>query len=149
YSDGVVIPEQTPKPEAADSVIDYLPTTWPGARLPHFWVRRGQERLTLLDLPQPDTLILLTHPPGRERWQKAAAVLLGEVPFRLNCVSVGPEGSADLIDEQGTWSHLSQIGVTGAILVRPDGHVAWRCQTAPADPCGALRDVFRTLRLHA
>jgi aklavinone 12-hydroxylase len=31
------------------------------------------------------------------------------------------------------------IGTTGASLVRPDGVVAWRVETAPAEPANGLR----------
>jgi hypothetical protein len=31
----------------------------------------------------------------------------------------------------------------GAVLVRPDQFVAWRVQSLPADPAGALADAVR------
>ena len=36
-------------------------------------------------------------------------------------------------DMSGWWPQLSGVGDTGAVLVRPDGHVAWRCKVAAAD----------------
>ena len=68
YEQGAVIPEPTPKPQAEDPVIDYRPTTWPGARLPHLWITRGQARMALHDVLDPEGFLLLTHPPGHEAW---------------------------------------------------------------------------------
>jgi hypothetical protein len=38
-----------------------------------------------------------------------------------------------------------QVGAKGALLVRPDGHVAWRMPWTPADPAAELDRVFATL----
>ena len=52
-----------------------------------------------------------------------------EVPLAV--VSVGGRASnADLIDESGDWRRFYGIVASGAVLVRPDGHVAWRGQGA-------------------
>ncbi len=144
YTGGAVISETTRKPEAANPVVDYLPTTWPGARLPHLWVRRGPDRLALNDLLDGEGFLLLTHPPGQHRWRDAVAALQKDFAFPIICLSIGPEGMADLIDEHNVWPRLSEIEATGAVLVRPDGHVAWRCQ-APDDPFGVLKDVMKRL----
>jgi hypothetical protein len=34
------------------------------------------------------------------------------------------------------------------VLVRPDGHVAWRAATAPDNPAETLRSVLHILGLH-
>jgi 2-polyprenyl-6-methoxyphenol hydroxylase-like FAD-dependent oxidoreductase len=145
YTDGAVIPEASRKPEAANPVVDYQPTTWPGARLPHLWVRRGKERLALFDLLDGERFLLLVHPAGRQSWNNAVAALQKEIAFPISCLSIGPQEMADLIDEQGAWPRLSEIEATGAILVRPDGHVAWRCQRMPNDPLVVLRNVLNIL----
>src|SRR5207244_1220594 len=36
---GAVFSEAGPQPRADDPIVDYLPTTWPGARLPHLWIK--------------------------------------------------------------------------------------------------------------
>ena len=33
------------------------------------------------------------------------------------------------VDETQTWKTVSGTEADGALLVRPDGHVAWRCRT--------------------
>ena len=37
------------------------------------------------------------------------------------------------------------MGLRGAVLVRPDGHVAWRMPYVPADPARELAGVIDTL----
>ncbi len=142
YREGAVIAESTPKPEAANPVVDYLPTTWPGARLPHLWVRQRGRRLALIDVGEGRRFLVLTHPPGRHLWQEAVGVLQQRTAFAISCCSIGPEEPADLVDDNGVWPRLSGVGATGAVIVRPDGHVAWRCAVAPADPVDALAAVM-------
>jgi hypothetical protein len=38
-----------------------------------------------------------------------------------------------------------EMGPRGAVLVRPDGHVAWRCPWQPPDMVGALTSTLRGL----
>jgi 2-polyprenyl-6-methoxyphenol hydroxylase-like FAD-dependent oxidoreductase len=142
YTNGAIVSEQTPKPEAPNPIVNYRPTTWPGARLPHVWVRRGAERLTLLDLPAGEKFLLLTNPPGKRLWLDAVGVIQKEIAFSLECISIGPP---DLEDELEEWPRVSEIQATGAILIRPDGHVAWRCLEAPFEPVGVLMEVMKKI----
>jgi 2,4-dichlorophenol 6-monooxygenase len=148
YHEGAVVSEPTPQPKATNPVMDYSPTTWPGARLPHLWVRSGGERLSVLDLPKSERFLLLTHPAGYQLWRDAVTLLQKNISFPLMCLSIGPEGSSDLIDEQQAWIRLSEIDETGVVLVRPDGHVAWRCFHEPDDPPGMLIEVMNKIRCH-
>ena len=54
----------------------------------------------------------------------------------LDTVVIGPDG--DLTDPDGTWHPTYGIDAGSAVLVRPDGYVAWRCR-ASADPASELR----------
>ena len=40
------------------------------------------------------------------------------------------------------WSRRREVEESGALLVRPDKHVAWRARTLPEDPVGALRSAL-------
>ena len=45
----------------------------------------------------------------------------------------------------GEWARVYNVGTGGAVLVRPDGHVAWRSRTASDDPEGELRQALNTV----
>jgi hypothetical protein len=47
-------------------------------------------------------------------------------------------------DTGSVWS-LCEVGRDGAVLVRPDGHVAWRIAGLPDDPRAALDAALRRL----
>jgi putative polyketide hydroxylase len=51
--------------------------------------------------------------------------------------TVGPDG--DLGDPDGNWHDAYGVDSDGAVLVRPDGHVAWRSRSGVANPAETLR----------
>jgi 2,4-dichlorophenol 6-monooxygenase len=138
YTDGAIASESTPKPEADNPVVDYRPTTWPGSRMPHCWVRRDAERLSTLDLTDGEQFVVLTHVAGRQYWSDAVTALRTRLSVPIICLALGSGASADVRDEDGAWPRLSEVEDTGAVLVRPDGHVAWRSSRADGDPVAAL-----------
>ena len=93
---------------------DYVPVADPGCRAPHLWIDGGAR--STVDLFGRDP-VLLTAPGGRA-WRDAVA-----------------DGVVSRCVAEPTWPALYGVGPAGAVLVRPDGHVAWR---APA-PVTALR----------
>jgi len=133
---GTVVDDGTPPAEVANPVRQYAPSTRPGGRLPHAWVSRAGQRVSTLDLIGHDTYTLVTGSAG---WADAAARTDGPVP--LVVVRMGE----DVLDPDGTWDVVSGIGTDGAVLVRPDQHVAWRCPGAVDDPGSALAGVLATL----
>jgi hypothetical protein len=46
----------------------------------------------------------------------------------------------DLVDPGNKWQEIYEITNTGAVLVRPDGHVAFRKQMIVVDPRQELAD---------
>ncbi|MEV5268765.1 hypothetical protein AB0K70_26315, partial [Streptomyces werraensis] len=68
--------------------------------------------------------------------------LLAAVPSIVYGVGEG----ADLVPESGAdWAETHGVTPDGAVLVRPDGFVAWRHDGRPANPAGALRDAVAAL----
>jgi 2-polyprenyl-6-methoxyphenol hydroxylase-like FAD-dependent oxidoreductase len=145
YEEGAVIPDGTPRPVADDPVIDYRPTTWPGARFPHFQVEKNGEKLPIHDLIAPECFTLLAGITAATAWRRAVRMAAGPERFRIACLIVGLGPDADLRDDAGNWSRLSEVGPTGAVLVRPDGHVAWRVHAIPDDPAAALEAALHRL----
>jgi 2,4-dichlorophenol 6-monooxygenase len=137
YEAGALMPDGSEKPAVANPVRDYVPTTRPGSRLPHAWVERAGERVSTLDLVPYDAMTVLAGPAG-EAWAAAVADV-GDVP--VHCLVAG----RDFDDPDGHWASVCGIGADGALLVRPDQHVAWRAGSAPADPTTALAAALRSM----
>ena len=129
--DGVVVPQ------------DFLPTAEPGSRAPHMWLDRSGARLSTLDLYER-TPVLLSGPDGGP-WHAAGLRAAGQgVP--LACYRVGHGAEYDLTPEDGSdWAQLHGTACDGAVLVRPDGFVAWRARKSGADPERTLTDVLDTV----
>ena len=96
---------------------EYVPSTWPGARLPHVWLDDGtalQDRLpvdgfTLLKLgrTQANTAELETFISA-----SGAPLTVLDVPDQI----------------------ARELYGFDLILLRPDMHIVWRGQTSPEDP---------------
>ena len=134
YPNGAIIAEAGRVPQANDPVLDYEPTTWPGARLPHFWIKREGVTLSIHDLIADASMTLLVKPKARRAWLDAVQNVAGRIPVTLRCLAIGSGRDADCEDPQSAWAELSGTDDWGAVLVRPDRHVAWRCYTLPRNP---------------
>jgi 2-polyprenyl-6-methoxyphenol hydroxylase-like FAD-dependent oxidoreductase len=113
----------------------FVPTGCPGARLPHAWLAGDDE--SLLDRVPLDRCLLLTGPEGRP-WVAALATL-GAPP--CEALVLTPERLPDL----PTWLDQAGLSPSGALLVRPDQHVACRYASLAADPADALARAFAAL----
>lgn len=120
-------------PDADPPGADYEPSAAPGCRAPHLWVDTPHGRTSTIDLFDRD-MVLLTADPGAS-WRavaETASRALG-VPIESHVI------------REPEWPHLYGVTPAGAVLVRPDGHVAWRSRTAP----GAGEPTTRTQILAA
>ncbi|MCF1647910.1 FAD-dependent oxidoreductase [Streptomyces indiaensis] len=116
----------------------------PGSRAPHLWVRRGDERISTLDLYER-SLVLLSDAAEAPAWHEAALRIADELSLPLMSYRVGAGAQADLVPEDGVdWAERHGTGPGGAVLVRPDGFVAWRSPGPEADAEAVLREVLRT-----
>ncbi|MBA6441375.1 MULTISPECIES: FAD-dependent oxidoreductase [Streptomyces] len=118
----------------------------PGSRAPHMWVHRCGVRLSTLDLYER-TCVLLTG-PGGAAWHEAGRRAADALGVPLDCYRVGEGPDHELAPEPGTdWAELHGTAPDGAVLVRPDGFVAWRAERSVPDPeaamTRALREVLR------
>lgn len=109
-----------------DAPADYVPNARPGARAPHVWLSDGHSTLDLFgrgfvllrfaDAPAVDAIV--------------AAATARHVPLTVH--DIGSDEAA-------------AIYANKLVLVRPDGHVAWRSDSVPADP-EQLIDIVRGAR---
>jgi hypothetical protein len=108
-------------------VEKYIPTTWPGARLPHVWMKPD---VSVHDcIKDGYTLLRL----GKERADAAGlADAFREIGAPFDTLDVAPGAPR---------------GVYGFdyVLVRPDLHVVWRGNRLPEQP----RDVARLVTGHS
>ena len=118
---GPVLDDGEPLPHRDNIVREYVPSTNPGVRLPHRWINPDTSTLDRIAL---DRMTLLTSSP---QWTAAGlAVADSTVPVRV------------VADETG-------LAGTGALLIRPDQHVAWRAITDVPDPEAQLRTALDAL----
>jgi 2-polyprenyl-6-methoxyphenol hydroxylase-like FAD-dependent oxidoreductase len=122
YSDSPVIAydgEQAP----AYTIDDFSPSTVPGCRTPHLWLRDGR---SLYDALGPD-FTLLRFDPDVDVEPLVEAAIQCHVPTEVLDV--------DADDAAALYPHK-------LLLSRPDQHVAWRGDRPPDDPV-ALIDHLR------
>lgn len=127
YESSAVIADGTQPPSVADSYSDYLPSATPGARAPHVWLGHLEAGLSTLDL-FGRVFTLLTGPEGGG-WCGVAAEIADALGVPIDCYRIGSPG---LRDAAGAFTEGYGLAEDGAVLVRPDGHVAWRTATGPA-----------------
>ena len=99
----------------AYTMFDYRPSSVPGCRTPHFWLRDGR---SLYDALGPDFTLLRFDPSADVSGLMSAAADVG-LPM-------------DLLDIQA--DELPDAYRHRLVLSRPDQHVAWRENQAPTDP---------------
>jgi 2-polyprenyl-6-methoxyphenol hydroxylase-like FAD-dependent oxidoreductase len=121
-SSPIVWSDGTPPPP--DESHPYIQTARPGARAPHVWLDDGRSTLDLFG--RGFVLLRLGHNPPSATSIERAAQARG-VP--LTCIEIGKPEVLTAYEHR-------------LVLVRPDGHVAWRADAEPAD-AGLLIDVIR------
>lgn len=129
---------QDPAAKPAEDVVDYLPTTYPGARLPHAVLSVNGTSVDAHDTLDRNKLTLLTF-AGRE-WDPVVSELDAGGPGVVMVAADAPSGT-----DRDRLIDLYEVGTSGAVLVRPDGHVAWRTTGSASEAGTALAD-FLELR---
>ncbi|KAK2971046.1 hypothetical protein RJ640_030796 [Escallonia rubra] len=154
---------------------DYLPSSDPGSRLPHMSIRalskpHSEEMVSTLDLVSGDKVeFLLIIAPVESSYHLAQAAFKVAQDFNASvkvCV-MWPDGTVDAVARSKTalapwdnyidvvevrqsatlksWWDLCQMTHRGAILVRPDEHIAWRVKSrVVSDFTSEMKKVFST-----
>jgi hypothetical protein len=110
--DGTVAPPDDPE--------TYVPTARPGARAPHVFLADGR---STLDLFRRGFVLLRLGADSPDTAAFAAAAQSCNLP--LEVVTLHEPAAAALYERR-------------LVLVRPDGHVAWRGDEVPCDPEGII-----------
>lgn len=127
----IVVPDvSTPEPlESVSLITEFVPTTWPGGRAPHVFLKDG--KTSIFDLYGPDFTIVDFTPTG------AISDMFVEAANGLGI----PLVKLHLHNEK----HCRDIWERDLVLVRPDGFVAWRIE-ANGDGKMNSGDVLNILR---
>ncbi|MFD8982738.1 FAD-dependent oxidoreductase [Streptomyces sp. NPDC059564] len=114
-----------------------------GTRAPHMWLTRAGERISTVDLYERAFVLLSGQGTP---WRKAAAEVARTTGAHLDAYAIGSGPDADLVQPDGAdWAELHELAADGAVLVRPDGFVAWRSEGAVSDPQAVLLDAMKRL----
>ena len=115
----IIVPDGEPPPEPEDTRL-YTQTSHPGCRAPHAWLADG--RSTLDQFGRNFTLLRLGPDAPPADLIAAAARRCG---MPLDVVALrDPE--------------VVELYARKLVLVRPDGHVAWRADALPTDATGLI-----------
>jgi hypothetical protein len=121
YEDSAIcVPDGTPPP-ALDHGL-YVPSTWPGSRAPHVWLEDGRSTLDLFG----KGFVLLNFAGANTSGIAATA---SEVGLPLKVVE---------LDE----AKVRETYERDLVLVRPDGHVAWRGNELPRDATDLINTIL-------
>jgi 2-polyprenyl-6-methoxyphenol hydroxylase-like FAD-dependent oxidoreductase len=122
YEDSpIIVPDGTPPPP--DDLHVYYPQARPGARAPHFWLDHDRSVLDLFG--RGFALLRLAGAAETRSFEVAAAA--AAMPLTVHRFDI---------------PQLAALYNQALVLVRPDGHVAWRGDRAP-DQAAAILDVVR------
>lgn len=91
----------------------YFPSTIPGHHVPHAWLVKAEKKCSVFDLVPLNKLVLFSRRSG---WEAL-------VDERVKHEVIGEESWKDI---DGDWTKNCGVDEDGAVLVRPDGIVAWR-----------------------
>lgn len=100
------------------STETYKPTAKIGARAPHCWLLKNKEQKSTLDL-YTNQFVLVCHTEAHY-WQAQYH------RFPCKIITIGEKG--DYIDQEHDFLEKYEISKSGAVLVRPDGHIAWQAK---------------------
>jgi 2-polyprenyl-6-methoxyphenol hydroxylase-like FAD-dependent oxidoreductase len=125
YESAAVVPDGTIPPIVDDSYSDYVQSATPGCRAPHVWLGRHDTELSTLDLFGPGFTLLTTSEGAG--WRTAAAATSNQLRIPIVTYIIGRTG----LQDRGGFAQAYGLEKDGAVLVRPDGHVAWRSPHGP------------------
>jgi hypothetical protein len=110
----------------------------PGTRAPHLAVERGGVPCSTLDLFNRNFVVLAGA--AGEAWCKAAREAGSGLGLTVDAYRVGPFG--EVRDSGDAFPSAYGVSPAGAVLVRPDGFVAWRSPAASPNAEETLREVL-------
>jgi len=112
------------------------PSGRPGTRGAHVAFEYKGKEVSSVDLVGRD-FVLLTGPEGAA-WARAGTTLAYRCGIPLSIYRIG----SDLLDVNNKWTERYGVTAAGAVLLRPDGFIAWRARTAASSTLTTLREAL-------
>ncbi|HEY7909443.1 MAG TPA: FAD-dependent monooxygenase [Thermomicrobiales bacterium] len=139
YDSEAIIAPSPELPSMVDLLLDLDAS--PGTRLPHAWVERRGERISTLDLVAT-RFTLLAGPQG-QAWCAAARAVATRLGLDLAANRIDTNSDGDVRDRDGRACASLRLGENDAVLVRPDGFIAWRTTPPESEPEHAIEQALR------
>jgi 2-polyprenyl-6-methoxyphenol hydroxylase-like FAD-dependent oxidoreductase len=128
YHSSAVIPDDVAVCQGHESPRDSRGR--PGTRAPHVWLERGGKQISTLDLFGSNFVVLAAAEGGS--WCDAAQAVSQQIGVPIDAYQFDLGTAYGLMPQ-------------GAVLVRPDGFVAWRAKDGCTDPAGRLLEAMRSV----
>lgn len=116
----------------------------PGKRAPHVWCSYRGRRISTIDLLGKN-FVLFTGDKGEE-WLHAASDISIRLEIPIQAYQISAYG--ELADIDNNWNEAYGIRSEGAVLIRPDGFVAWRTNGRMENKAEMLAEVFQQILCH-
>jgi putative polyketide hydroxylase len=133
YRSTAVLLDEGPRPPESD-YTHYVPSAQPGDRTPHCWLD-DDHRISTIDLPRHGFALLAPDPVWAQHATEAATAL--NLP-------VTPLPTTTTAAARAHLAKLYQLD-RGAVLIRPDGHICWRCDEPLPNPARAIVTALQTI----
>lgn len=121
--------------EYTGNVEEFVPRAEPGFRMPHAWLTKDGEKLSTLDLLDPTAFTIVSG-------SKCVSLYTLCAELKIPCRSVALDD-----DYIGGQAWLKSLGLpeTGALVVRPDGHIMARIPDSSAQSLADVKAAFAAL----
>lgn len=137
YRTGAFVPQNGAESELFED--PRAPLGRPGSRAPHVIIKQATGGVPVHDL-LGNHFLLLIGTEG-EGWEAVALPVARELKIDLRGIRLAREDHV----AQARLRQAYGIADRGAVLIRPDGVIAWRSEGECADAAGTLRDAIRSV----
>ncbi|CAG7647944.1 4-methyl-5-nitrocatechol 5-monooxygenase [Paenibacillus solanacearum] len=139
YRSSAVIAEHFDSESSLSPYVELLDGK-PGTRAPHLWLEQNGRLISTIDLFNKNFVLLADE---HSTWIHTAQYVSGELNnLPIDMFTIGQTGSFQ--DHENQWHKIYRIPAGGAVLIRPDGFVAWRSGQVE-NPTETLSSVMKQL----
>jgi len=143
YPQGALLDDGSAEVLRDPAAVVYTPNTRPGSRLPHVQLKQGSAVISTHDLIPMGGFLLITGSSGYA-WCAAAQTYAAKTGLLLRAVCIDTKNT-DILDSSMRWQDVCGYSPNGAIIVRPDAHIAYRSNAMPADLSAEINRVFSSI----